>query len=167
MHSFVGPKTDFYRSRILWVLMIIYIHVCLEIEEEGPQTGSVLHISKRLICDHNRQLQSHSRDNYSAPSRVLDNTLVINSGLENKSWMPLLISLEGMDSSTPSLSSQRETPHARWQREQMFSHKAQMGKADKHQQSAEKERWGECEESTQQREPPASSALACSLTSPF
>lgn len=59
-----------------------------------------------------------------------------------KSWLPLLIPLEGMDSSAPSLSSQCETPHAHWQREQMFSHKAQMGKADKHQQSAEKELWG-------------------------
>lgn len=61
------------------------VYSCLsEIEEERPQTESVLHISNRLICDHGRQLQSHSRDNDSAPSRVLNNTLVINSGLENK-----------------------------------------------------------------------------------
>lgn len=57
-----------------------------EIEEDGLQTGSVLHISNRLICDHSRHLQSHSRDNDSAPSRVPDNSLVINSGLENKPW---------------------------------------------------------------------------------
>lgn len=55
-----------------------------EIEKERPQTGSALHISDWLICDYGRQLQSHSQDNYSAPSRVLDNTLVINLGLENK-----------------------------------------------------------------------------------
>lgn len=63
------------------------VYSCLsEIEEEGPRTGSVLHISNRLICDRSRQLQSHSQDNYSAPSWVLDNTLLINSGLENKPW---------------------------------------------------------------------------------
>lgn len=63
------------------------VYSCLsEIEEERQQRGSVLPISSRLICDHSRQLQSHSQDNYSAPSRVLDNTLVINSGLENKPW---------------------------------------------------------------------------------
>lgn len=61
---------------------------------------------------------------------------------EVKSWLPLLISVEGLDSSAPSLSWRREAPHARWQREQMFSHTAQMGKADKHGRSAEKERWG-------------------------
>lgn len=47
-----------------------------------------------------------------------------------------------MDSSAPSLSAQCETPLAHGQREQMFSHKAQMGKADKHQRSAEEERRG-------------------------
>lgn len=61
------------------------VYSCLsEIEEEGPQAGSVLHLLNHLICDHVRQLQSHSQDNYGAPSRVLDNTLVINSALENK-----------------------------------------------------------------------------------
>lgn len=59
-----------------------------------------------------------------------------------KSSLPLQIFLERLDSSVPSLSPQCETPHAHWQLEQMFSHKAQMGKADKHQRCAEKERLG-------------------------
>lgn len=54
--------------------------------EERLQTGSVLPISNGLIFHHGRQLPSYSQDNYSAPSWVLDNTLAINSGLENKTW---------------------------------------------------------------------------------
>lgn len=42
----------------------------------------------------------------------------------------------------PSLSSPRKSRQAQWQLEQMFSLNAQMGTADKHQQSAEKETWG-------------------------
>lgn len=61
---------------------------------------------------------------------------------EMKSSLPLQLFLEKKDSSALSLSSQCETPHAHWQLEQMFSHKAQMGKADKHQRSVEKERSG-------------------------
>lgn len=59
-----------------------------------------------------------------------------------KSSLPLQIFLERLDSSAPSLSPQCETPLAHWQLEQMFSHKAQMGKADTHQRCAEKGRLG-------------------------
>lgn len=54
-----------------------------------------------------------------------------------KSFLLLKILLEGVDSTAPSLSSLCETLHAQWQLYQMFSHKAQMGRADKHQLSAE------------------------------
>lgn len=71
-----------------------------------------------------------------------------------KSSQPLQIFLERMDSSAPSLSSLCETRHEQWQLRQMFSHKAQMGRADKHQLSAE---------STQKPSPLAVTKRSCNF----
>jgi len=88
-------------------------------------------------------------------SRVLANILVAESGFKNELWhlkikssRHLYISFEGVDSRAPFLSSLCETLHTEWQLYQMFSHKAQMGRADKHQLSAESGSWGEIAEST-------------------
>lgn len=76
-----------------------------------------------------------------------ENTPVTKSGFKNEAWrlrdtvpLPLEIILEGVDSGAPPLSSLYKTLHAQCQLYQMFSHKAQMGRADKHQLSAECEK---------------------------
>lgn len=60
---------------------------------------------------------------------------------EMNSSRPPHIFLVGVDRSAPLLSV-CETWRARWQLHQMFSHKAQMGRGDKHQLSAERRSWG-------------------------
>lgn len=168
-NSIVGLKTDFHHSRILWVLTIMYIHFYLKWKKgcrQGAcfpfQTGLsfITAVSYRATV---RIIIVHRLECWTTLWQLIQVWRIRPDVSEMKSSLPLLLFLEGMDSSAPSPSSPCGTPHAQWQLEQMFSHKAQMGKEDKRQRCAEKEHSGNVKNPHSGEELRLLSAHACSL----